>query len=204
MSVTRRACGAAGVVLLGVLWLGPLPALAEGSFTAHMTLHMGLMAVVAPLLAVACISTRGNPGSPVIASAVELIVVWAWHTPLLHEAARTSTGAFVTEQASFLFVGVWLWWAALGARSTPGDHRRWAGVAALIFTSVHMTLLGSLFTFAPRALYGVHATHPASLTDQHLGGGIMLLAGGLAYLAGGLILAGHGLRAPQTHTERAR
>jgi putative membrane protein len=204
MSVTRQWAGVAGLTLLAALWLGPLPGLTPGSFAAHMTLHMGVMAVAAPLLAVACLSSRGNPGSPVVASAVELIVVWAWHTPLLHEAARQAPAAFILEQGSFLAVGVWLWWAALGARSTPGDHRRWAGVAALIFTSVHMTLLGSLFTFAPRVLYGTHAGHPAALTDQHLGGGIMLLAGGLSYLIGGLILAGHGLRATSARTERAR
>jgi putative membrane protein len=66
-------------------------------------------------------------------------------------------------------------------------------VAALLFTSIHMTLLGSLFTFAPRALYGQRAAHGHTLDDQHLGGGIMLLVGGLAYLLGGLALARSGL-----------
>lgn len=194
MRVTILAGGLGVIVLLG-LWSGPLPAMVPASFAAHMTLHMGVVVAAAPLLAAALSSSRLRPGSPVIASAVELVVIWAWHTPMLHEAARTSGGAFLAEQASFLVVGIWLWWAALGTRAVAGDPRRWAGVAALIFTSVHMTLLGSLFTFAPRSLYGAHGAHMEALTDQHLGGGIMLLAGGMAYLAGGLVLAGQGLRA---------
>ena len=43
----------------------------------------------------------------------------------------------------------------------------------------------------PRALYS--PTTPDTLWEQHLGGGIMLVAGGMSYLAGGLWLAMQGL-----------
>src|SRR5690606_15207985 len=97
----------------------------------------------------------------------ELVVVWAWHTPALHEAARRGGLPFGIEQGSFLAVGVWLWIAAMGGAAQDRHHRRWAGVAALIFTSVHMTLLGSLFSFATRPLYGGHGAHTTALADQH-------------------------------------
>ncbi|MGH8019800.1 MAG: cytochrome c oxidase assembly protein [Opitutaceae bacterium] len=40
-----------GILTLGGLWFGPLPELARQSFWAHMALHMGVVAVAAPLLA---------------------------------------------------------------------------------------------------------------------------------------------------------
>jgi putative membrane protein len=175
---------ALGVLALGALWLGPLPALAERSFAAHMALHMGVVAVAAPLLA---LSFSGKPLpallSPVPLSALEAAVVWAWHAPALHHAARHAAGALALEQASFLGSGLLVWAAALG-RGRAG-----AGAAALLLTSTHMTLLGALFALAPRPLYGHHA-----LADQHLGGVVMLLVGGASYLLGGLWLVARLLR----------
>ena len=39
-----------GFALLAALWLGPLPERSRGSFAAHMVVHMGIVAVAAPLL----------------------------------------------------------------------------------------------------------------------------------------------------------
>ena len=41
---------AAGLLLLALLWFGPLPERARGSFAAHMVMHMGVVAVAARLL----------------------------------------------------------------------------------------------------------------------------------------------------------
>ena len=209
MSVNGRVSIAAGLALLAALWAGPLPDLAATAFSAHMTLHMGVVAVAAPLLAVGLAASpfhvrhsKSVLANPILASAVELVVVWAWHTPALHEAARSQGAIFAVEQGSFLVVGVWLWLAALGGRP-PYQQRVWAGVAALLFTSIHMTLLGSLFTFAPRALYGTHSPGAHALADQHLGGGIMLLVGGVSYLVGGLSLARTGLAPLEIKGERS-
>ena len=125
--------------------------------------------------------------APVPLSMAELIVVWAWHAPALHHAARHSTGGFVAEQGSFLAAGLLVWLSALGGDPERRLARAGAGIAALLLTSMHMTLLGALLALAPRPLY-VHVGGPTGLTpldDQHLGGAIMLVVGGAAYLAGG-------------------
>jgi putative membrane protein len=125
------------------------------------------------------------------------IVVWAWHTPALHHAARHQTWALVLEQSSFLAAGLFLW--VLGGHHAQREPRRGAGVVALLFTSMHMTLLGALFALASRPLFQ-HATGTAealTLADQHLGGAIMLLVGGASYLVGGLWLTARMLRARQ-------
>jgi putative membrane protein len=189
--------------VLASAWLGPLPELARESFAAHMTLHIAVVAVAAPLLALSMAATRADPVtvvphvvSPVPASMIELVVVWVWHVPALHHAARHGTMAFIAEQATFVVAGVWLWIAVLGGDREQRRLRAGAGITALLLTSMHMTLLGALFALANRPLF-VHATSvpaPAALADQQLGGVIMLLVGGASYLMGGLGLTAFMLR----------
>jgi putative membrane protein len=198
MPVMRTTLLTAGVVVLSIVWLSPLSTLARWSFTAHMTMHMAVVAVAAPFIAFGVSTGRFDPVrtmphlfAPIPASIVELIVVWAWHTPALHHAARHETWALVLEQSSFLAAGLFLWAAVLGGDRAMREPRRAAGVAALLFTSMHMTLLGALFALAPRPLYDHVANGPgglSSLADQHLGGAVMLLVGGTVYLLGGLWL----------------
>lgn len=195
-----------GVLLLAVLWIGPLPDMAADSFTAHMTLHMGIVAVVAPLLAAAAAGTAWDPAraaprlfSALPAAAVELAVVWAWHAPSLHHAARASSAWLAAEQASFLVAGLLVWVSSIGGDPIHAGNRTGNGVVALLLTSMHMTLLGALLALAPRALYH-HQTLASPLTvldDQHLGGAIMLLVGGASYLMGGLLLSRRLLALPR-------
>ena len=203
-----------GLAVLGAAWLGPLPELSRQSFAAHMAMHMAVVAVAAPLLAVGLAGSRLDPVrrwvgearppvlaptaalagaalSPIVASVIEFLVVWTWHAPALHHAARHSTVLLVVEQASFLVVGLLVWLSAFGGG--PGQRRRRApaGIGGLLLTSMHMTLLGVLLALAARPLYPHDATAGFGLTalqDQHLGGVLMLLFGGVAYIAGALVL----------------
>lgn len=187
-----------GLAVLALAWLGPLPALTRQSFAAHMALHMAVVAMASPLLAFAFSGGTFDPArvwprlvAPIPASLVELVVVWAWHTPMLHHAARYHAAALVMEQASFMAAGVLLWSAAVGGDRAQQQGRAGAGVVALLFTSMHMTLLGALFALANRPLFPHAIGAPAGLSpleDQHLGGAIMLLVGGVSYLLGGLAL----------------
>jgi putative membrane protein len=203
MPLMRKGSLVVGLAVLAIAWLGPLPHLASHSFAAHMTMHIAVVAVAAPLLALAMAGTRADPfrarpcaAAPILASMVELVVVWAWHVPALHHAARHATGAFVFEQATFVTAGVLLWIAAIGGDREQRRLRAGGGIVALLFTSMHMTLLGALFALANRPLFA----HPSSVdslaatADQQLGGVIMLLVGGASYLLGGLGLTAIALR----------
>ena len=205
--MTRPALVLLGLLVLAGVWFGPLDRLLPGPFAAHMTMHMGVVAVAAPLLAFGVAGGRLDPVRraprlfpPVPASVVELVAVWAWHTPWLHHAARHSTTGLLIEQATFLASGLLVWLSAFGGGAGARSDRAGAGLMALLLTSMHMTLLGALLALPPRALYphAHHAHHAASrltpLEDQHLGGAIMLVVGGVVYLAGGLWLAAGLLR----------
>jgi len=192
----RPALLAAGLGTLSAAWLGPLPALAGQHFSAHMTMHMAVVAVAAPLIALGMAGTRLDlthrlPAvfSPIPTSMVELLVVWGWHAPVLHHLARTSTAGLVAEQGTFLASGLLVWLAAFGSEARHSGLRAGAGVVALLLTSMHMTLLGALLALSPRVLYAGAGHGPVALDEQHLGGAIMLGVGGVSYLAGGLWLS---------------
>ena len=191
---------AGGLLVLAATWLGPLPGLSRGAFAAHMLMHMGVVAVAAPMIAVGLAGGRHDPArrwprwfAPMVASALEFVVVWAWHAPALHHAARHVPGLLVLEQGSFLLVGLLVWIAAFGGDAARRRDRAAAGVAGLLMTSMHMTLLGVLLALASRPLYGGHGdvltlSGLSPLQDQHLGGVLMLVFGGVSYLAGALVL----------------
>jgi putative membrane protein len=200
----RAACGGLGTLTLAALWLGPLPALARDAFAAHMTMHMGVVAVAAPLLARAVAGASIDPVrrapalfAPIVASVVEFVVVWGWHAPALHRVARHAAAGLVAEQGTFLLAGVLVWLSVLGGDPRDRAGRAGAGVIALLLTSMHMTLLGALLALPARPLYP-HTIGLAGLTalqDQQLGGAIMLSVGGVVYLLGGLALTAGLLRA---------
>lgn len=187
----------AGWLVLLCAWFGPLPRWAQVSFTAHMTLHMAVVAVASPLLAIAAGGRKHDPVrsaawffSPIPASVGELLIVWAWHAPQLHHVARNSKLGLVVEQAMFLAAGLWVWLSAFGGSRPRTRARSGAGVIGLLLTSMHMTLLGALLTLSPRLLFSHHSSVRGltPLQDQQLGGAVMLIVGGIAYLAGGLWL----------------
>ena len=199
----RRWLIALGLLTLAAAWFGPLPQLAHQAFFAHMTMHMAVVAIAAPLLAIGIAGVKLDPlrrvsvpFAPIPASVVELMVVWAWHTPGLHHAARHTASGFLAEQGTFLLSSLLVWVSAFGGNPVDRANRNAAGVVALLLTSMHMTLLGALLALSPRPLYS-HARGLSGLTpldDQQLGGAIMLLAGGLSYLLGGVLLAAGLLR----------
>ena len=198
MLAVRRLALAVGLLLLALIWLGPLLGAWRESFAAGMVAHMGVVAVAAPLIAIG-LPERWRPGTsmpaalPVLASLVELIAVWGWHAPVMRVVAEGSVLGTIAEQATFMAAGVLLWSTSFAAP----DERKHAltGAGALLLTSIHMTLLGALLSLSPRPLYGAgdvtcFGTVLDAGQDQQLGGVIMLAIGAIVYLAGGLSLVG--------------
>ncbi len=202
MPAVRRLALPAGLLLLAVIWTGPLLGDWRQSFAAGMTAHMGVIALAAPLIAIG-LPDRWRPGAsmpaalPVLASLFELVAVWSWHAPAMHALATSSALATVAEQATFLVAGLFLWATAFAA---PGERSHaLSGAGALLFTSIHMTLLGALLSLSTRPLYGAgevtcFGTVLDAGQDQQVGGVLMLLVGAAVYLAGGLALVERVLR----------
>ncbi|WP_372425173.1 cytochrome c oxidase assembly protein [Salinarimonas chemoclinalis] len=191
ISARRLLLLGAGIALLAAAWIGPLPALAMTRFWAHMTMHLAVVALAAPLIAAALAGSRFDPVArapvlfaPLPAAFLEFVVIWGWHAPAAHDAARMRPEVFVVEQASFLGVGLLVWMSAIGGARAGRRERAPGGVAALLLTAMHMSLLGALLALAPRPLYEA-CLGP---DDQQIGGVMMLAVGGSVYLIGALVL----------------
>ena len=180
MLLTRRLLGGG---LLAALWSGPLPEIAAVSMTAHMALHVAVVAVVPALLAPR-LRLRLPAGAVLAVAALDMGIVWGWHLPAAHLAASLTTAGFALQQASFLLAGLSIWAAA----EATG---RMGGAALLFVTAMHMTLLGLLILLAPRILYpGVCGGGPLGLdplADQQAGGLVMALVAPAIY--GGAAIA---------------
>lgn len=185
-----------GVAILIGLWSSPLVPLARRAFSAHMMLHLSLVTIVCPLIAVPAlrfrlvqIVLRPTVPTALAASAFDLFITWGWHAPILHEAAARHMPVFIFQQASFVTAGLLVWGV-----SFAGQTRRDAGlgVMAMAMTFMHMSMLGVLLAITPHLIYSPDVCQGAfgfsRLADQQLGGALMAVWGGLPYLSGTLVL----------------
>ena len=191
-----RALIAAGAVVLALAWAGPLPALVPGSFAAHMVLHMSVVGIGVPLLAIGWAAHAARHAMPlmwpIVVSVLDFVVIWGWHSPYLHHLSRTEPLMLVLEQASFAGVALLVWFVAFAGSPL-------AGAISLFFTSMHMTVLGALIGLAPRPIYPGHHHGEAwlglsAMQDQQIGGVVMLAIGGVVYLGAALWLVAGVLR----------
>jgi cytochrome c oxidase assembly factor CtaG len=218
ISHANLACFAAGWLTLAVALLSPLHSLGETLFSAHMVQHVLLIAVAAPLLVVGrpggALSwslpkawrrglgalVRARPvaagwamvTSPLIATALHGLAIWAWHLPGLFEAALANPWLHWLEHGSFLATGVVFWWAMLGRPARVYGYG--LSVACLFATLLHSSFLGTLLTLSPRLWYapapGASGWGLTAMEDQQLAGLIMWIPGGALYTVAALALAG--------------
>jgi putative membrane protein len=205
---------------LVVALLSPLDAVADALFSVHMVQHLLLTAVAAPLLALAGTGRRAVACLPRAAArhvgralgrgavlgrlwrwvtrpfpvaGLHLVALWAWHVPVLYEAALEHEALHVMEHASFLGTAMLLWVAVRRGVRGGGEN---AGVLllAVFLTALQSGLLGGLITLAPMPWYpshagGVEGWGRTPLEDQQLAGLIMWIPSGAIYLVAALALA---------------
>lgn len=223
----------AGMAALFFALIWPLDALGSISFAAHMAQHMLLIAVAAPLIALAEPAApilQALPASwrhanaslgvlhqglqillrPRIAFALHGFVIWIWHAPLLFEWALRWEWVHVLEHVSFLGSALLFWTALQHSGRGSRNSEQGYGAAALwtLATLMHTGLLGALLTFAPRLLYPIYADVEgfglSPLEDQQLAGLLMWIPAGLCYLIAGLAYAALWLHSSEQRGSTAR
>lgn len=181
----RSRPGVAAIIVLAFAFLSPLCALSSALFSARVVHHVLLVAVAAPLLALA------RPARPMSRIGLPFLLataaLWLWHVPSAYDAALGHMGVYAIMQASLFATAVWFWRAAF---SQPGG----SGAAWVFLAYLAMGLLGALLTFAPDSIYATHATAPlrwglAPIEDQQLGGLVMWMPAGLPFAVWGALLA---------------
>ena len=202
--VCRELSFYGGVALALVVLEKPFDDWADRWLSVHMTQHLVLMTVVAPLVVLGRpwprmwlpfpLSARRAVGGalsrshsfrrgagllrrPWVALAVQSAMVALWHVPQLYDAAARNEWIHVLEHVCFVVPSLIFWGALLGAppvRARIGDLQRSLCFAAAM---VPMWILAIVLAFAPSPIY---AAYP-SLTDQQLAAGVMWVPGSLTY-----------------------
>lgn len=186
---SRRSPLGLGVATLLVLFVSPLCTLTVSLFSARAAHHVVLVAVAAPLLALAFPQKGRRPPMPLEwLVGIQALVLWFWHAPQVYAPAIESALPYWAMQLSLLFSAFFMWRAILAPRTELGT-----AMLAFLANIVQMGMLGALLTFAREPLYEPHfaTTLPYGLTplaDQQLAGLIMWVPAALPYLAAALLV----------------
>lgn len=219
---------AAGWLTVAAALVSPLHWLGERLLSFHMIEHEILMAVAAPLLAIA------RPVGPLLwslprrarlafgramrhpltrrlwatlsagrnATLLHGIAIWAWHAPLLFDAAVANIFLHRMQHLSFFLTAILFWWSVF-RRSETGSAA-WH----VFVTMLHTSVLGALMALAPHLLYRQQADVAAAwgltpLEDQQLAGIIMWVPAGTIYAGAALALIALWIRRTGQRRERA-
>jgi len=162
-----------------------------GVLSRHMILHILLMSLAAPILAV---TVRGLTGlraecaganSLAAAAFLQAGLFFAWHSP--PGFAAVAQGAEGALHAALFLSALWFWLAVFN----QADNHLWRAVLGLLLTGKLFCLLAVLLTFAPRVLYGVEAFHSGiktDLADQQTAGLLMVIACPMTYVLAAIVL----------------
>jgi len=184
----RPVVGLAGLLALAGALLTPVAALGHFLFAAHMTQHLLLMAVAAPLLLLADplpavlwalprplrratgrLLASGRPlrrmwerlTAVPVAALVYAAVLWAWHHPRAYEAALGGEWVHHVEHLAFFGAAVLFWWPVIG----PAPRARRPAsygfrIAHVVIAALHGSALAMLLAWSPRVLYETYAAVP--------------------------------------------
>jgi putative membrane protein len=212
ISVPRSLCSLGAVLALLTALASPLDGLSEVLFSAHMLQHLVLILIAAPLLALSNFPLaflwalprawarvlgqwinrcRGFSqawrviSSPLCTWFLFAILLWAWHTPLLFEAALQHEPVHAFEHLCFVLSAL-LFWQTLFEHTHLPHNRYGIAVPFLFTTALHSGVLGALLTFSAQPWYPdtvplVSSWGVDPLQDQQLAGLIMWLPGGIVY-----------------------
>ena len=193
----QRLAFAAAMASLAIIFISPLCALTVALFSARIVHHVLLVAIAAPLLALAL---RRTPQAMALLTPLTLlhtVIFWLWHAPDAYGLALQSSPVYWLMQLTLLGSAT-LMWSAIFAASPARS------MASLLFLTIQMGLLGALLVFSATPLYVPHlATTQAfgfdPLTDQQLAGLIMWVPASLPYLGVALLRLMAWLRQAEHH-----
>ncbi len=190
----------AGLLTCAVALVSPLHGAADSNLVAHMVQHVLLLAVAAPLLVAGaplpamlwCLPDRqrlramhawrravqrqhgrGRLRWLVVATIVHVVVLTAWHLPVLYDAAVGNDAIHAAEHLCFVGTACAFWWAVgLGPVAVRGQ-----AIMAVFAASLAGTALGIAMLLAARPWYPAYP----SLGDQQVGAVIMWAFPGIGY-----------------------
>ncbi|TFG76745.1 MAG: cytochrome c oxidase assembly protein [Thermodesulfobacteriales bacterium] len=196
-------------------------------FSANMIQHILLLLVVPLLLLLGIPKTLAEKalaiepigavmkvlGNPIVAWFLGVGSMWVWHLPSLHESVLANDNLYITQQISFVLIGMIFWWPVFA----PVESRRLSPLVSTLYLSsacLGCTILGMLITFAGAGLYASYMTPVDTIgilpllrgelcltpgVDQQIGGLTMWVPGCLIYLAASMVTIARWYGAPEDY-----
>lgn len=196
----------AGIAVIVAALISPLETESGRYFWVHMCQHMVFVLVAAPLISGSRMFTApAFLRSGIVVWALHAIALWAWHMPVLYDAAMRSQPLHALEHASFVITAV-LFWNLVFDKAVDRFKR-----AAVVFgTMLQSGALGAILVFASAPLYEWHLRNtpsgrwgtPEVLESQQLAGAIMWVPQGFVYLAIMVALVAQALNALDVAEQR--
>lgn len=199
----RQACFGAGLATVAVAIFSPIGHIAEELVAVHMVEHL-LIADVAslllvlgltrsllqPILAIRLFNRLQILAHPGVALPLWALNLFAWHLPVLYEAAHGAAPVHAVQHASFLFFGCLMWMPAFGPLPKPEWFTAAWKVGYVIAVRFTGAILGNVLMWSGVVLYPSYAAGQsywgiAPLADQGTAGVLMMIEG--TFLALGVL-----------------
>ena len=189
----RKACYAAGLIVLAISLSPPVDTLADQLLVAHMAEHLLIGDIAALLLVLGftgpllapLLRNRVIGRLRVLTHPVVAIVMWAvnfylWHIPALYQAALRHDLVHAIEHATFLGFGMAMWMALLGPLPKPTWFNNAWQLVYIIVVRLIGTVLANAMIFAGTVFYPYYRPgdahwHISMLADQTAAAGVMMV-----------------------------
>ncbi len=193
----RQACFYSGFVVIGaaVAGLGPL---SQELLYVHMIEHLllgeiGALLIVlgltgpliAPILTFRVFGVRIFDrlrvlAHPLVAFPLWAIDLYAWHLPVLYEAALRHPGVHVLQHAMFLGFGINMWMCLFGPLPMPSWFGNLGKLIYIVAVRLTGAVLGNIFLWSGTVFYSYYLHGDAvynisPLADQSIAGAVMMV-----------------------------
>jgi len=190
-----------GIAVMVAVLVSPLAVLSDELFWAHMVEHLvmadvgalllvlGLTApVIAPILRIPLFDRLRILAHPVVALPLWALDLYAWHLPVLHEAALRHDGIHAVQHLCFIFFGANMWMCLFGPLPMPTWFGTGAKAVYIVLVRLAGALLANVLLFGGGSFYDVYAHGEAAhgiapADDQVAAGAIMMVEESLLTIA---------------------
>ena len=191
----------AGLVTVFIALISPIDTLSSILFVMHMTQHILLIMVAAPLILLGLPAPFLSPliqnpnvraglawlTHPVIAFSLYNATLLVWHVPDLYEAALHYSLVHSLEHAMFFGTALLSWWPLLSPLPQLPRLPYPAQILYIFLMAIPSGILGAVLVFSEQAFYATYIAAPrlgdfSALADQQAGGLVMMVPGKAIYL----------------------
>jgi cytochrome c oxidase assembly factor CtaG len=193
----RQASFYGGLGLILVTLVSPLGHLSDELLLAHMIEHL-LMAdigsllivlgltgpVIAPVMRIRLFERLRVLTHPLIALPLWAVDLYAWHLPVLYQAALHHQAVHALEHVMFIACGANMWMCLFGPLPKPAWFGNLARLVYIVSVRLLGAVLGNVFVWSGTAFYPTYSRgeaywHVSALADQNVAGAIMMVEGSI-------------------------